>query len=258
MEMENYIRFVVVIFAVGLFVVATYLYLSGATASATSAMGFVFLLVVVLTISNYKRIKGFGFEAEMWEEKQVQAAKLIDRLELLSKATTQQVALIAAKLGLWDNGLSNLELAEMVDVTRKILQSTGTSEAERKNILAPLYRRIVLNYINAARQLLENELKNARAVLDEARKTTAPDQMPKWQEQVGEVDKALKKERELNVVEMIENRTIQPFENITKESPALSGKAKLSMELADIATDMAFFEVNGSLRRSINWDYLWK
>src|SRR5262245_36674416 len=103
MDMENFVRFVVIIFAVALFVVSAFLYFQHATAPATSAMGFVFLLTVVLTISNYKRIKGFGFEAEMWDDKQKQAARLIDRLELLSKATSQQLALITSKLGLWSS-----------------------------------------------------------------------------------------------------------------------------------------------------------
>jgi len=258
MEIEPFIRFVILIFAVGLFVVAAYLYLSKSTGPASSAMGFVFLLVLVLTISNYKRIKGFGFEAEMWEDKQVQAAKLIDRLELLSKASTQQVAQIAAKLGLWDSGFSNPELANLVDVSRKILQNTGTSDAQRENILAPLYRRVALNYVNAAQRIVDRALTKDREVLDAARKTMAPDAVPGWQQKIQTLDVEIKQFRELNILDMIDRRSIQPIQDFVRTAPELSAKTALSAELVDIATDISFFEANGSLRREIDWSYLWK
>lgn len=258
MEIESFIRFVVLIFAVGLFVVAAYLYLSKSTGPATSAMSFVFLLVVVLTISNYKRIKGFGFEAEMWEDKQVQAAKLIDRLELLSKASTKQVAQIAAKLGLWDSGFSNPELASLIDVSRKILQNTGTNDAERQNILAPLYRRVALNYVNAAQRLVDSALTKDREALDAARKTTVPDAVPGWQQQIQTINAEIKQFRDLNILDMINHRSIQPIQDFVRNAPQLSTKTELSAELGDIAADMSYFEANGSLRREIDWSFLWK
>jgi uncharacterized membrane protein len=74
--------------------------------AATVLLSFGFLFVILLVLSKFKRFKGFGFEAEMWEEKQEQAAVLVERLTLLSATLSQQVALIAAKLGLWGSGLS--------------------------------------------------------------------------------------------------------------------------------------------------------
>jgi hypothetical protein len=40
---------------------------------------------------------------------------------------------------LWDNGLSNQQTAELVENMERILQTTDTTEAERKNILTPLW-----------------------------------------------------------------------------------------------------------------------
>jgi transposase len=58
---------------------------SDRAASAGAAWGVGFLLVALLLISKFKRIKGFGFEAEMWEQKQAEAAALVDQLKSLSK-----------------------------------------------------------------------------------------------------------------------------------------------------------------------------
>jgi hypothetical protein len=257
MEFESFIRFVVLIFAVALFTVSAFLYLKQETGAASAAMGFVFLLVFVLTISNFKRIKGFGFEAEMWEEKQVQAAKLIDRLELLSKATAQQVALIAAKLGLMGSGMSNPEMGELVESTRQILQSTGTTDTERKNILAPLYRRVALNYVNAANRVLQLAVENDRKLFDAARLAN-PDDHQKWQEKLLALDKTTAKMRQLNRLDMIERRTIEPIESMAQQDVILGAEPEVIAQLNEIAADMSYFEANGKLRRSIDWSYQYK
>jgi hypothetical protein len=248
MDMENFVRFVIIIFAVGLFVISGFLYLQSALWPATSAMGFVFLLVVVLTISNYKHIKGFGFEAEMWSDKQKEAGRLIDRLELLSKATSEQLALITSKLGLWTSGLSNPETAALLDKTRQILESTGTSDTERKNILAPLYWRISLNYVNAATRLADRELRNLR------RHRAAGDEVSRLQEIHQRFGNEI--QNEIQITEMTNRKTIQPLQKFVNDAPILAGRTALVNDLNEIAADMSYFEANGRLRRSIDWSYL--
>jgi hypothetical protein len=64
--------------------------------------------------------------------------------------------------------------------------------------------------------------------------------------------------RGLNVLDMTERRTIQPIESLVRGTDALGGNTELVATLNDIATDMAYFEANGTLRRSIDWSYIWK
>jgi hypothetical protein len=220
-HIENSVRIILIVFAIALFTIAGYLYVQKATEA--SAMAFVFLVVCLLTIANYKRIKGFGFEAEMWEEEQVQAAKLIDRLELLSKASAQQVSLIAAKMGLWDSGLSNPQMADLIDTTRRILQDTGTTEAERKNILAPLYQRVTLNYVGAAIRLVDQELRNDHAAFEVERKTGITDAL---RERMRMADEATKRLREIKTVEMAE-RKHSALGSPGKRRPSLRRKSRL-------------------------------
>jgi hypothetical protein len=221
MDMENFIRFLIIILVFILFVIGAWLYFQKATGPASSAMVFVVLLIVVLTITNYKRIKFVGIlEAEMWEEKQVQAARLIDRLELLTRTSSQQLALIASKLGLWDSGLSNPQTAELVDNVRRILETSGTTEAERKNILAPLYQRVALNYVQAAARMVDIELRKEHESTEAARRGAQQADEEKAQglrERSQEIDEITRRLRELSFQNMAKQRTIQPIQNLSVE-----------------------------------------
>jgi len=85
------------------------------TASAGAAWGVGFLLVALLLISKFKRFKGFGFEAEMWEQKQEEAAALVDQLKSLATVISKQMAVIAARVGQWGSALSMTELADLIE-----------------------------------------------------------------------------------------------------------------------------------------------
>lgn len=57
-----------------------------------------FLFVVLLLLAKFKRFKGFGFEAEMWEEKQEEAAVLVDELKKkLERFSTARASLLKGK-----------------------------------------------------------------------------------------------------------------------------------------------------------------
>jgi|SRR6516162_68733 hypothetical protein len=78
----------------------------GNTGAVTAILSFGFLALLLLHMSKFKHVNGFGFEAETWDQKQVEAAKLVDQLSNTSAALNEQVALLASRLGLWGPGLS--------------------------------------------------------------------------------------------------------------------------------------------------------
>lgn len=147
---------IITIAAAGLLALGGYLNFNDRTASATSALGFGFLLVVLLLLAKFKRFKGYGFEAEMWEEKQAEAAKLVERLSTLSDAVAQQVALFASKLGLWDSALTFPQMDALLDDLTAVMPKT--SRSRREAILAPLYSRIERDYWAAAQRSLQAAL----------------------------------------------------------------------------------------------------
>jgi hypothetical protein len=115
-------------------------------ASASAALSFGFLLVVMLTISEFKHVKGFGLDAETWDQKQIEAAQLVDQLKGLTSATSRELALLASKIGLWDNGPSNQDLMGLINTLNPMLAAGGFDSDQRNNLLKPIYERIRLNY----------------------------------------------------------------------------------------------------------------
>lgn len=61
--------------------------------------GFGFLSFVYANVSRFKRFKGFGFEAELWEDKQKEAEELINKLRTVVSIYSHEVILGKIKLG---------------------------------------------------------------------------------------------------------------------------------------------------------------
>lgn len=70
--------------------------------SASFAMGF--LCFLFASVARFKRFKGLGFEAELWEDKQKEAAELIDRLKEIVAIYTREVVLNKVTNGRWGVG----------------------------------------------------------------------------------------------------------------------------------------------------------
>lgn len=52
---------------------------------AASVLGFAYLFLVLLLLAKFKRFKGFGVEMEMWEQKQEEAATIVENLKEASQ-----------------------------------------------------------------------------------------------------------------------------------------------------------------------------
>jgi hypothetical protein len=156
--MQVVANIVIALGAVGLLAVGGYLGFADKTASASAVLGSAFILVVLLVVAKFKRVKGFGFEVEMWEQTQVEAAELVERLTDLSNAVAKQVALIASKLGLWRSALSHPEMADLMEQVAQLFAAANKPKAQRDEMLAPLYDRIELDYWSAAQGVIRNRL----------------------------------------------------------------------------------------------------
>jgi hypothetical protein len=71
---------------------------------ATASFAMSFLCFIYSNVSRFKRFKGLGFEAELWEDKQKEAAELIDRLKNIVSIYTREVVLQKVTQGRWGNG----------------------------------------------------------------------------------------------------------------------------------------------------------
>jgi hypothetical protein len=68
---------------------------------AAAVFGLGFLCFIYANVSRFKRFKGLGFEAELWEDKQKEAADLIDRLREVVSIYTREIVLGNVKSGRW-------------------------------------------------------------------------------------------------------------------------------------------------------------
>lgn len=68
---------------------------------AAAVFGLGFLSFIYANVARFKRFKGLGFEAELWEDKQKEAADLIERLREVVSIYTREVVLGKVKAGRW-------------------------------------------------------------------------------------------------------------------------------------------------------------
>lgn len=77
---------------------------SGDVAGASATFGMAFFSFLYANISRFKRFKGLGFEAELWEDKQKEAGLLIDRLKAVVSVYTREIVMGRVKEGRWGDG----------------------------------------------------------------------------------------------------------------------------------------------------------
>ncbi len=227
------------------------------TITAVLSMGF--LILLLLHMSKFKHVTGFGFEAETWNEKQVEAAKLVDQLSSMSEGLSQQVALLASRIGFWDSGLTNPELAALLRQTNTQLQATtAISQTKRDEILAPIRLRIVTNYWNAARNLID------KAYLDKSKEL----QQAQVREQHTDASITEKftilnnKSTHLDAIPVPHKMPfdLQVLVNAVQKSQILTPLPQsVSTQLNELNEDLRFFNANNdnTLRREINLEELY-
>lgn len=76
-------------------------FLNTEVTGATAAFAMFFLCLIYGNVSRFKRFKGLGFEAELWEDKQKEAADLIDRLKNIVQVYTREIVMMKVLAGRW-------------------------------------------------------------------------------------------------------------------------------------------------------------
>lgn len=107
-----------VLFAVFGFVPLSYsvIYLiDGKITEAGATFGIAFLSFLYSNVSQFKRFKGLGFEAELWEDKQKEAAALIDRLKNVVSIYSNQIVMNNVKRGRWGDSEGWIENWKLFD-----------------------------------------------------------------------------------------------------------------------------------------------
>jgi hypothetical protein len=251
--MEIATKIILAVGAVSLLITGIMLACQDKIASASSVLGFATLMLVLLLISKFKSVEAFGLKAETWDEKQVEAAVLIDKLTTISTATSEQVGIIASKLGLWGGGLTIPEIGNLAEQTRATLKAVELPRVKEEEILSPIWSRIELDYFNVARHLLVSALRKDRERLDyqiprcgdAAEKSTLEAQL----EKINEAERNM-----LTYEKFKNNKSIQPL--INTANSLLQAHRQMIEELRDVDLDLKYFVVNRRIRRKVDLEYI--
>lgn len=73
-----------------------------ASGTVSAAVGL--MLIFLSRISEFKRFKGWGFEAEMWDDKLLEAERLMDSMKSIAKIASREIVLQSVKSGRFGNG----------------------------------------------------------------------------------------------------------------------------------------------------------
>lgn len=73
----------------------------GQVAGSSAVFAMAFFAFFYSNLARFKRFKGLGFEAELWEDKQNEAADLIDRLKNIVSIYTREIVMNSVMSGRW-------------------------------------------------------------------------------------------------------------------------------------------------------------
>ena len=138
---ENWSRVLFLTLAFGLIALGVRFLLLEKEALAAIPMAFGFLALILAFLSKFKRFKGFGLEAEMWEDKQLEAEAIINKFKSL--LSIQSRAIIHARI---QNGrfASKNQWAEIFDLLSDLEATSsdfGVDLRDAKALIADYFLR---------------------------------------------------------------------------------------------------------------------
>lgn len=115
-------------------------------AAVTVAGTGIFCLIFAFLL-QFKKFSGLGIQAELWEQKQAEAAELVDQLRSLSALSTGQLLGIAARSRNMDAVISRRQLFELEEKTNLIVDDARAKPAEIKEHKADFYRCVAIEML---------------------------------------------------------------------------------------------------------------
>ena len=106
---------------------------------AVATYGVGFLLILIALMSRFRRFKGLGFEAELWEETQEEAANLIHQFKILTALIGRQLLLLSVMQGRLD-GPTRKSIFDLMAQIEGIMQAAGLEGHEIESAKEPIFR----------------------------------------------------------------------------------------------------------------------
>ena len=234
--------------AAALLGVGIWLLVRGFPRRAAVPLAFCVALAAVLVGSRFTHVRGFGLEAELWSDKQREAAALIDRLKVLSLSSSEQTSLLASRLGRWDSGLSNKELVTLLQQTAQLLDTFEFDKARQEEILVPIRTRVEMNFVTAAYRTIDGALRDKAAQINMSLANATTEQRLALVTQMQSVETDMRAFVALDILNKFPtSKTLDPLVEFAKGAQSLSPAA--ATEVNELAADLKQFQATRTLRR---------
>lgn len=111
------------------------------TTAAGLTYGAAVFCLIFTFLANFKRFKGFGIEAETWEQQMEEAADIVNHLKMLALATAEPIVAMAPRMGRLGSHLDRRELYETMSKIEAALTKVGTPQ-DKLDVLMRNYHEI--------------------------------------------------------------------------------------------------------------------
>lgn len=88
--------------------------------------------LIFFFLSQFKRFKGFGVEAESWEREMEDAERIAENFRNLARIVAQPSITALMRMGRWDSGISRREAHDLVQQFESILRAADATDDEIK------------------------------------------------------------------------------------------------------------------------------
>ncbi|GEM_PF-2523902 len=219
------------------------------------------LILIFSLLSKFKKFKGLGIEAELWEEKQEEAEKLISNLKSLSVVVSKPIGHLVTKLGYWNTALSREELYKIQNNLKDELEKNDISNAMIDEALMEFHlfnlRGLKGPMYSFMQEAIKNEIKKWEEKLrnypspvnagdpDYASLCEDKKKVYEWQ------DKVRKKFPELSLNNGIDS--LQQFIQDFESEPLMNINENLLEKFKDELEDIKYYQGNKEFRRLPEW-----
>lgn len=148
MNIEILIRTLILFIALSFFGISVYFTFMDNFKAMVAFLTMGMLCLILVLLSRFKRFKGFGFEAELWESKQEEAEQIIVLLRSLAITVSRQILTLSSRAGRIHSATPRDELFALRDNIDQILVKANVPASERENVASEFYRYTAIDMIH--------------------------------------------------------------------------------------------------------------
>lgn len=162
-----------------LFALGAYLAFLDKVGSATTVFASAIICTIFVYLTRFKKFNGFGIQAELWDEKQVEAAELIDKLKPLTTELGKLLITISARMGRLGSAMNRSEMLEITANIERLLKGLDVSSSEIEKAKSEYYQltisEIASSVINSYSEVLYKTLQDIDKKISEIQRKGAID-----------------------------------------------------------------------------------